>query len=91
MSDSILILRCPYCTTGDDFKELRAYKDGLFVCDACGHTVRPGVPTYRCTCRNCLKWKPPDRKPKLRFRLVTSVQFRAEEGVGAWPSAPSGF
>jgi hypothetical protein len=60
VSDSILILRCPYCTTGDDSKELRAYKDGRFVCDACGHTVRPGEPTYRCTCRNCLRWKHED-------------------------------
>jgi hypothetical protein len=41
MSDSILVLRCPYCTTGDDFKQLRAYKDGRFVCDECSHTVRP--------------------------------------------------
>jgi len=65
MSDSILILRCPYCTTtGTDFKLLRAYKDGRFVCDDCGHTVRPGEPTYRCICRNCLKWKRLDSEPK---------------------------
>lgn len=69
MSDSILILRCPYCTTGDDFRELRAYKDGRFVCDACGHTVRPGEPTYRCICRNCLTWKrlEPERPPEFEW------------------------
>ena len=31
-----------------------AYKDGRFVCRDCAHTVRPGVPEYRCTCRSCL-------------------------------------
>ena len=30
---------------------------GVFVCEDCAHTVWPGVPSYQCTCRNCLKWK----------------------------------
>jgi hypothetical protein len=77
MSDSILILRCPYCSTGDDFKELRAYKDGRFVCDDCAHTVWPGVPSYRCTCRNCLKWKledPEQGQQEMTPRYITYVQ-----------------
>jgi hypothetical protein len=61
MSDSILILRCPYCTAGTDFVPLRAYKDGRFVCDECAHTVRPGESGYRCICRNCIKWKREER------------------------------
>jgi rubredoxin len=57
VSDSIVLLRCPYCTTGADFKLLVAYKkDGRFVCEQCTHTVRPAEPDYRCTCRHCLKW-----------------------------------
>jgi Zn finger protein HypA/HybF involved in hydrogenase expression len=32
-----------------------AYKDGRFVCRDCAHTVRPGVPEYKCTCRPCLR------------------------------------
>jgi hypothetical protein len=57
MKDSILLLRCPYCTVGPDFTPLKAYTDGRFVCDKCGHTVRPGEPNYRCTCRDCRRWK----------------------------------
>lgn len=57
MRDSVLRVRCPYCTVGIDFQPLRAYKDGRFVCDKCGHTVRPGESAYVCTCRDCRKWK----------------------------------
>lgn len=32
------ILRCPYYTTCEDFKQLRAYKNGRFVYDD-SHTV----------------------------------------------------
>ncbi len=53
-TDTILIIRCPHCMVGIDFRPLIAYKDGRFVCRDCAHTVRPGVPEYRCTCRKCL-------------------------------------
>jgi hypothetical protein len=53
--DTIFTVRCPYCFTGGDFRVMTAYKDGRFLCRDCAHTVRPGVPEYRCTCRNCLK------------------------------------
>jgi hypothetical protein len=32
-----------------------AHKDGRFVCRDCAHTLRPGEPEYRCTCRKCLR------------------------------------
>jgi hypothetical protein len=38
-----------------EFRPMIAYKDGRFVCRDCVHTVRPGVPDYRCTCRPCLR------------------------------------
>jgi hypothetical protein len=58
MCDSVLTLRCHYCTVAAvDFKPMRAYKDGRFVCDKCGHTIRPGEPAYICSCRDCRKWK----------------------------------
>jgi hypothetical protein len=55
LNDAILIVRCPYCIAGFDFKSMIAHKDGRFVCRDCAHTVRPGVPEYKCTCRACVK------------------------------------
>jgi len=54
-TDTIFIIRCPYCMAGIDFRSMIAYKDGRFVCRDCAHTVRPGVPEYKCTCRQCLR------------------------------------
>jgi len=39
---------------GIDFGPMIAYKDGRFVCRDCAHTIRPGVPECRCTCRRCV-------------------------------------
>jgi len=54
-TDTTLVIRCPYCAVGIEFRPMIAYKDGRFVCRDCAHTVRPGVPEYRCTCRACLR------------------------------------
>jgi late competence protein required for DNA uptake (superfamily II DNA/RNA helicase) len=53
-TDTILVIRCPHCVMGIEFRPMIAYKDGRFVCRDCAHTVRPGVPEYRCSCRSCL-------------------------------------
>jgi len=53
-TDTVLVIRCPYCLAGVEFRPMIAHKDGRFVCRDCAHTVRPGVPEYRCTCRFCL-------------------------------------
>ncbi len=52
-TDAILTIRCPHCIVGIDFRVMIAHKDGRFVCRDCAHTVRPGVPDCRCTCRPC--------------------------------------
>jgi len=58
LSDTILSIRCPYCIAGIEFRMMVAYKDGRFICRDCAHTVRPGMPEYRCTCRSCLRlWR----------------------------------
>ena len=54
-TDTVLIIRCPYCFAGVEFGPMIAHKDGRFVCRDCAHTVRPGVPDYRCSCRHCLR------------------------------------
>ena len=57
LTDTTLVIRCPYLLVGIECRPLIAYKDGRFVCRDCAHTVRPGVPGYRCTCRTCLAWR----------------------------------
>ena len=55
LTDAILVVRCPHCLVGFECRPMIAYKDGRFVCRDCAHTVRPGVPEYRCSCRPCLR------------------------------------
>jgi hypothetical protein len=54
-ADMVLVVRCPYCVSGIEFRPMIAYKDGRFVCRECGHTARPGDPGYRCICRKCIE------------------------------------
>jgi hypothetical protein len=62
LTDTTLIIRCPHCMAGIEFRPMIAYKDGRFVCRDCAHTLFPGVPEYKCTCRPCLRLS---RKPLL--------------------------
>ncbi len=55
LTDTTLVIRCPYCVVGNESRPMTAYKDGRFICRDCAHTVRPGVPEYKCTCRPCLR------------------------------------
>jgi hypothetical protein len=55
LTDTTLVILCPHCVLGIEFRPMIAYKDGRFVCRDCAHTVRPGIPDYTCTCRPCLK------------------------------------
>ena len=55
LTDTALVIRCPYCLMGIGFRPMISYKDGRFVCRDRAHTVRPGVPEYRCSCRHCLR------------------------------------
>jgi hypothetical protein len=48
-----LVIRCPYCVSGFDFRELASCKVGQFVCEMCAHSVHPGE-IYQCLCRGCL-------------------------------------
>ena len=54
-TDTTLVICCPHCVVGIEFRPMIAYKDGRFVCRDCAHTVRPGFPEYKCTCRPCLR------------------------------------
>lgn len=66
-TDTVLLVRCAYCVAGLEFRPLVAYKDGRFVCRNCAHTVRPGVPNYRCTCSTCLSLSRKNGKQLISF------------------------
>ena len=40
-TDITLIIRCPHCMAGLDFRSMIAYEDDRFVCRDFAHTVRP--------------------------------------------------
>jgi hypothetical protein len=65
--DTQLVIRCPYCVSGFDFRELISYKDGRFVCEMCAHTIHPGEISYQCSCRGCLKMSNADATLQSRW------------------------
>ena len=72
LTDTTLVILCPHCWLGMEYRPLTAYKDGRFVCRDCAHTVRPGVPEYRCSCRPCLS--------------VAREDYYSAEMTGSWAS-----
>ena len=75
-ADTILVIRCPHCMAGIEFRPMITYKYGRFVCRDCAHTVWPGLPEYRCTCRPCLRAARGDDAEERRNRLLTGCGKR---------------
>ena len=76
LTDTTLVIRCPYCMVGIESRPMIACKDGRFVCRDCAHAVRPGVPEYGCTCRTCLRMarEDDDRTGNYFSRIVFVTQ-----------------
>jgi hypothetical protein len=53
--DTQVVIRCPYCVSGLDFRELIPCKAGQLACQTCAHSVRPGEISYLCLCRGCVE------------------------------------
>jgi hypothetical protein len=47
------IVRCPYCTLGDQSAST-LQRPAWFICEQCGHIVIPEDPDFKCACRDCL-------------------------------------
>jgi hypothetical protein len=54
-TDITLTIRCPYLHGGHRVQADDRPQARTVVCPDCAHTVRPGVPEYKCTCRPCLR------------------------------------
>ena len=54
------IVRCPYCVLGDEFRQMIRHVDGRFICNKCGHIIRPDDSSFVCPCHKCrdlnLQW-----------------------------------
>jgi hypothetical protein len=72
LTDTTLVIRCPYCLVGIGHRPMIAYKDGRFVCRDCAHTVRPGASEYKCACRPCLRVAQGDDARRVRPSVGTS-------------------
>src|SRR6476660_7964810 len=48
-----MIVRCPYCALGSEFRLMVAHLDGRFICAQCGHLAFPTNPDFGCSCPNC--------------------------------------
>ena len=69
--DTKLVIRCPYCVLGLDFRPMAAYKDRRFVCEKCGRTVNPEEAAYLCSCCRCLRVKDVSAWLEERWLVVT--------------------
>jgi DNA-directed RNA polymerase subunit RPC12/RpoP len=51
------LVRCPYCLSGNEFRPMVFYVDDTYICDRCGHTIRPKDKSYHCGCSGCIELK----------------------------------
>ena len=38
---TMTVVRCPYCVSDDEFRQMIARSDGRFICNRCGHSAIP--------------------------------------------------
>jgi hypothetical protein len=58
-----IITRCPYRVAGNEFKPMTAQMEGglllRWLCERCGHVVKPGEKDPWCTCAKCCQMRVP--------------------------------
>ena len=55
MAMATTVVRCPYCVSDNEFRQMIAGLDGRFVCNKCGHSAIPSGEHFTCSCRKCLE------------------------------------
>lgn len=58
-----IVVRCPYCISGDEFSPMAAFSGGRFVCGKCGHLAIPSDKNFECACRRCFELRTPAGRP----------------------------
>jgi hypothetical protein len=59
---TMTVVRCPYCISDNQFRQMATLSDGRFVCDKCGHLENPGGKNIECPCRKCFEMREFDRR-----------------------------
>ena len=49
------VARCPYCVSGNGFREMRVLENGRQICESCGHIIFPDDRAFWCPCQKCLE------------------------------------
>jgi uncharacterized protein (DUF983 family) len=57
-----IVVRCPYCVSGYEFKPMEAVGDGRFACGKCGHLAISADKNFRCACRKCFELRLPSTR-----------------------------
>ena len=52
---TMTVVRCPYCVSDDEFRQMIARSDGRFVCNKCGHSAIPDDKDFKCSCWKCFE------------------------------------
>src|ERR1700720_2789754 len=82
-----LVIRCPYCVPGLDFRPMAAHKSRRFVCEKCGRTVHPEEAAYLCSCCRCLRLKDVSAWLEERWLAVTD-RCRPKGVLSFFPPQP---
>jgi hypothetical protein len=53
VAKTMTVVRCPYCVSDDEFRQMIARLGGRFACDKCGHSAIPDDNDFKCSCRTC--------------------------------------
>jgi predicted RNA-binding Zn-ribbon protein involved in translation (DUF1610 family) len=55
IATTITVVRCPYCVSDDEFRQMIARLGDRFVCNKCGHSSIPSDKDFKCSCRGCFQ------------------------------------
>jgi hypothetical protein len=56
-ADTLMVVRCPYCVLGEEFRQMVAHLDGRFICAKCGHLAISSDKDFKCCCSECSNLK----------------------------------
>jgi DNA-directed RNA polymerase subunit RPC12/RpoP len=57
-----VVVRCPYCVAGLEFRPMAVRLDGKYVCSKCGHLVAIKGEDSDCSCPKCLDFRALDER-----------------------------
>jgi len=52
---SEVIVRCPYCVLGGEFRRMLQRSKTCYICLSCGHRASLGLSYIKCACPKCQK------------------------------------